>query len=309
MNSIGWSAKSNRGNASATVQGAPSIDPHEYNRNQLKGIHGMKEPVPTYGSSRLPITQENLSGTDIWGYKTAYAGNAPLLSPSTFNKTYLRGNPKYDMDEPAPEKNSNAHSIRSMQEHFEGKHFTDVPTLLKNLPIAQAEQLQSAAKTEATKAKWSQIVADLLQLEKSRVNNGMLTPEQIEMANEITQAVESGMVNLNLGKPFDPDDLELTYVEPDPLGKSPIYNDIEEEKSDDDLTRARKDAKKNIVDAFPTKPQLRERAERRFVQEMKQLLNSKKYKRLSSREQTKTQQQLIDFSGQGGEGTKRQSGR
>ena len=109
------------------------------------GGRGFIEPLGVYGSSRLPLTNENVSGMDRWGHKTASASKAAPLDPSTFNATYLSGDLKYDFHEPAPKKGSREESIRVLREHFGDKRFTDVATLIKNLPIAQAQHLRDAS--------------------------------------------------------------------------------------------------------------------------------------------------------------------
>ncbi len=89
MNSIGWGGR-NSGNIAAIRIIPPTVNPAEYNKNQLKGLHGLSEPVPTYGSSRLPITK----GADQWGFVTARSTQSGEKKP-LFNSTYLEANPKY----------------------------------------------------------------------------------------------------------------------------------------------------------------------------------------------------------------------
>jgi hypothetical protein len=182
------------------------------------------------------------------------------------------------------------HSLQVMQEHF-GQP-ADVGSLIQGLPIAQAEQLRDASKTEATKAKWAKIVAEL-EADRGK-NSGVLPPDQVKLANQITEAVNSGMSNLNLGKPFDPDDLNLTYIEPDPLGDDDIYSDTEEEKGDDELTRIRKEAKKSIVASLPKNLELRAYAEKIYSTKMEKLLNSTKYQNMRSMDQKTARLKLIE---------------
>ena len=89
MNSIGWGGR-NSGNVAAIRTIPPTMNPGEYNKNQVKGLQGPSEPVPTYGSSRLPITKD----ADQWGFRTAYSTQAGEKNPS-FNSTYLEADPKY----------------------------------------------------------------------------------------------------------------------------------------------------------------------------------------------------------------------
>jgi hypothetical protein len=140
--SIGWSSILNRGNTSATIQNSPRIDPHDYNRNQLTGVKGVVEPLSKYGSSRLPLTRENLNGTDMWGIKTSNVRAAPRANPSIFNATYLKGNPKDAVFEPAPEAGSRGHSVRVMKEHFGQPE--DIGKLLKEMSLHLGQQARAS---------------------------------------------------------------------------------------------------------------------------------------------------------------------
>ena len=269
------------------------MNPGEYNKNQVKGLKGPSELVPTYGSSRLPITKD----ADQLGFRTAYSTQAGEKNPS-FNSTYLEADPKYaGLVEAAPVPGGREHSIKVFQEHTsQPTTMGDIGNLIKELPIAQAKQLEEAAKEKKTKEKWAAIVANLIQLEKARAeNDGSLTPEQAEVAVKITEAVESGIANLKLGKSIDPDDLGLTYIEPDPIGNDKKRDDTEASYRDDQLTIDRKNAKKQIVKAFPNNEKLREMAMEAFDNRMKEkAFKTKKYKKLSQEEQMKVQREVLN---------------
>ena len=292
MNSIGWGGH-NRGNVAAIRTIPTTLNPAEYNKNQLKGLKGPSEPVPTYGSSRLPITKD----ADQWGFRTATSTRAGEKNPS-FNSTYLEADPKYaGLKEVAPVPGGREHSIKVFQEHTsQPTTMGDIGNLIKGLPIAQAKQLEEAAKEKKTKEKWAAIVANLIKLEKARAENaGTLTPEQTQIAEKITEAVESGIANLKVGKSIDPDDLGLTYIEPDPIGADKKHDDTEASPFDDQLTIDRKNAKKQIVKAFPNNEKLREMAMEAFGNRMKEkAFKTKKYKKLSQEEQMKVQREVLD---------------
>ncbi len=158
----------------------------------------------------------------------------------------------------------------------------DIGKIIKDLPIAQAKQLEEASEGKQTKEKWTAIVANLIKLEKARAeNDGSLTPEQAEVAEKISEAVNSGIANLNLGKSIDPDDYGLTYIESDPIGADKEYDDTDASRRDDQLTIDRKIAKRQIVKAFPNNEELREKAMDYFNTEMEDVVkNDKKYKNM-----------------------------
>ena len=131
MNSIGWGGH-NRGNVAAIKTIPPTMNPGEYNKNQVKGLQGPSEPVPTYGSSRLPITKD----ADQWGFRTAYSTQAGEKNPS-FNSTYLEADPKYaGLVEAAPVPGGREHSIKVFQEHTsQPTTMGDIGNLIKDLDL------------------------------------------------------------------------------------------------------------------------------------------------------------------------------
>jgi hypothetical protein len=98
--------------------------------------------MPTHGSSLLPLTRENLLGTDRWGFKTSVLKREPRLDPSTFNATYLQGNPEDAVVEPAPQSGSRDHSVRVMKEHFGQPE--DIGKLLKEMSLHLGQQARAS---------------------------------------------------------------------------------------------------------------------------------------------------------------------
>jgi hypothetical protein len=278
MDSIGWGSKLSRGNiaATATIQSVSAKTVPK-----LKGLANTTEPMPMHGSSQLPLTPDRLSTTDQYGHRTAVSVLEGAPTPHEVDG--LKGSRKNMKKEPAPHKGSDAYSAEVMKS-VNGMSNT-MKKIVKNLPIAQAKMLEDAAKSKDNKAKWAKIVATLQMLEAARIaSNNELSPEQLELAEQITQAVESGMVNLNLGGFLDPGDFNLTYIEPDPLGEDDEYYDIDDTKADDALTFARKEAKRKIVATFPKNAKLRNDAMTQFEDVMDQMIRSPRYNTLTQEE-------------------------
>ena len=289
MNSIGW-ASNNRANKAAAYVKSPSIDPNQYNKNYLKSNNQYTPPPISISENynRLPLTEKNMAGMDKYGHKTAYIGQPALINPREFNATYLTGSST--LIEPKLQFPSDAYSKLVFDQHFGQPE--NLGALIKGLPVAQAKQLEDAAKSAATKKKWSDIADQLQNLETARKAKN-ITPAQSEMAQQITDVVHSGMMKLNLGGNLDPDNFKLTYIEPDPLGPDTVYEQ-KESQTDDRLTRVRKRAKKAILAEFPNNAKLRRDAQEIFENILNTGINTDEYKKLTPREKVKYQIKIVD---------------
>ena len=187
MNKYGWSAPISRGNAVADVVKISRYTPAEFNARYLKTTRTYRDP-PLKPAGKNTFNFNEWDG-GRYGNKRATTSIIKMRDPHTLNRSYLRTQSNLTLPNLKPQTNKNR---RKAMENILGLE-TGVQKLAKLIPIEKAKFIAKQQKTNADKAKWKEIVNNLLELEQKRRDGVEFDDDEFDFIDSVDESASDWM--------------------------------------------------------------------------------------------------------------------